>query len=229
MDIKGYFLALTVWVGERKLLAVFRLDVTPVTGQMGCQGPKGVTSGPGRQSRRSRDPEACLHPRSARGWLDVQHPLVSGGADVRIRGLSGAGRQCRPLTCPVLPQLGTGFSDEELEEYHQTLQVSRRACVCSWLWRARALGATGRGQCSRLWGCKSQLCRPLASAAHQSGAPSPRAQSLGRSRRAVSGEGALVGFPKSILGVLAELLLSGGVCGHGHRCFGCDCLLCWYL
>lgn len=144
----------------------------------------------------------------------------AGGAGVQIRGLSGAGRQCWPLTCPVLPAAWNwlqrrgagGVSPDPPGERAGPAPLQR------------ALGSGELGLRVPLALGVQVPAVPATSQCRQSGAPSPRAQCLGRSRGAVSGQGALVGFPESILRVLAELLLSGSVCGHG-RVFGCGCLV----
>lgn len=85
---------------------------------------------------------------------------------------SGAGRweHVEPLTPLSSSQLGTGFSDEELEEHHQTLQVSPPAPTPVCAWGSRPPGGSGCGPGTAELALRSWL---PSSAASPSSRPSP--------------------------------------------------------
>lgn len=128
-------------------LAILRLEVTPVKiGAGGMLAAQGITSWARETEQKEQGPQLGeLFPiRDLRGWLGAQQapafpivfsmdtdlagvgwgPLVSTGWGASYQEQGGG---ARPLTCLSSSQLGAGFSDEELEEHHQNLQVSRAA------------------------------------------------------------------------------------------------------
>lgn len=129
-------------------MAVLRLKMTPVMGQVGCwaQGSDFLVQGDLAEGAGTTAGRVLPHPRSVRGWLDAQQFPGPSSVDTGEAGagwsrwctqmgvLSGRsrGRKRQAPDLPVLPQLGAGFSDEELEQHHQSLQVSSVAsAACS--------------------------------------------------------------------------------------------------